>query len=52
MLNDDQEDAKEYQNYVKAYIKFEKLTNIDDMPIEQRMLSRHLRRPRLCQLPH
>ena len=37
-LHEDQEQAKEYQNYIKAYIKFEKITNIDDLPVEQLML--------------
>ena len=37
-LTDDQVEAKEYQNYVKAYIRFEKIKNINDLDIEQLML--------------
>jgi hypothetical protein len=37
-LTQDQDEAKEYRQYVKAYIKFEAINNIDDLPIEQLML--------------
>jgi hypothetical protein len=37
-LTKDQQDAKEYRDYVKAYIKFEAINKIDDLPIEQLML--------------
>ncbi|KAJ1465590.1 hypothetical protein T484DRAFT_3636482 [Baffinella frigidus] len=38
-LTQDQDDAKEYRQYVKSYIKFDAINNIDDVPIEQLMLS-------------
>ena len=37
-LTQDQDEAKENRQYVKADFKFEAITNIDDLPIEQLML--------------
>ena len=34
-LTDDQAEAVTYRDYVKAYIRFEKIKNIDDLAIEQ-----------------
>ena len=37
-LFEDQNEAKEYREYVRAYIKFEKNKNIDDLKIEDLMI--------------